>query len=226
MLLTRNQYHHCGWQRNGICRWRAKIQLAPPKTMKSPKATEQRNPRTRGIDAKSTIEILRAIHREDASVAKAVLQRASRDCARRGRDCGRPSARRTALLRRRGNQRAPCGARRRGTSANIWHAAAHGPGRDRGRPPRAHARRRRRGRQSRARGERPGRARPESQGRRRGNRGQRRDALCPGGAGIRKAKRRGHDRRHVKSADADHTNGANQHRHADRTGGRSPARRG
>jgi N-acetylmuramic acid 6-phosphate etherase len=36
------------------------------------KATEQRNPRTRGIDAKSTIEILRAIHREDASVAKAV----------------------------------------------------------------------------------------------------------------------------------------------------------
>ena len=40
--------------------------------MIKPKATEQRNPRTRGIDAKSTIEILRAIHREDASVAKAV----------------------------------------------------------------------------------------------------------------------------------------------------------
>jgi N-acetylmuramic acid 6-phosphate etherase len=40
--------------------------------MSTPKATEQRNPRTRGIDAKSTIEILRAIHREDASVAKAV----------------------------------------------------------------------------------------------------------------------------------------------------------
>ena len=38
------------------------------------KATEQRNPRTRGIDAKSTIEILRAIHREDASVARAVLR--------------------------------------------------------------------------------------------------------------------------------------------------------
>ena len=36
------------------------------------KATEQRNPRTRGIDARSTIEILRAIHREDASVAHAV----------------------------------------------------------------------------------------------------------------------------------------------------------
>ncbi|HEV7968554.1 MAG TPA: N-acetylmuramic acid 6-phosphate etherase [Candidatus Acidoferrales bacterium] len=34
--------------------------------------TEQRNPRTRGIDAKSTIEMLRAIHREDRSVAKAV----------------------------------------------------------------------------------------------------------------------------------------------------------
>jgi N-acetylmuramic acid 6-phosphate etherase len=40
--------------------------------MTTPKATEQRNPRTRGIDAKSTIAILRAIHREDASVAKAV----------------------------------------------------------------------------------------------------------------------------------------------------------
>lgn len=38
----------------------------------TPRATEQRNPRTRGIDAKSTIEILRAIHREDASVARAV----------------------------------------------------------------------------------------------------------------------------------------------------------
>jgi N-acetylmuramic acid 6-phosphate etherase len=36
------------------------------------KATEQRNPRTRRIDVKSTTEILRAIHREDASVARAV----------------------------------------------------------------------------------------------------------------------------------------------------------
>lgn len=36
------------------------------------KATERRNPRTRGIDAKSTINILRAINREDASVAKTV----------------------------------------------------------------------------------------------------------------------------------------------------------
>ena len=40
--------------------------------MITPKATEQRNPRTRGIDAKSTIEILRAIHREDASVPAAI----------------------------------------------------------------------------------------------------------------------------------------------------------
>lgn len=39
-----------------------------PKT----RATEQRNPRTRGIDAKSTREILRMIQREDASVSKAV----------------------------------------------------------------------------------------------------------------------------------------------------------
>jgi N-acetylmuramic acid 6-phosphate etherase len=36
------------------------------------RATEQRNPRTHGIDSKSAIEILRAIHREDASVARAV----------------------------------------------------------------------------------------------------------------------------------------------------------
>ncbi len=40
--------------------------------MTTPRATEQRNPRTRGIDAKSAIEILRAIHREDASVAGTV----------------------------------------------------------------------------------------------------------------------------------------------------------
>jgi N-acetylmuramic acid 6-phosphate etherase len=41
-------------------------------TRKTPKATEQRNPRTRGIGEKSALEIIRAIHREDASVAKAV----------------------------------------------------------------------------------------------------------------------------------------------------------
>ena len=39
---------------------------------KAPRATEQRNPRTRGIGAKSSLEIVRAIHREDASVSKAV----------------------------------------------------------------------------------------------------------------------------------------------------------
>jgi N-acetylmuramic acid 6-phosphate etherase len=41
-------------------------------TKKSPRTTERRNPRTRGIDAKSTSEILRVIHREDAAVLKAV----------------------------------------------------------------------------------------------------------------------------------------------------------
>ncbi|HEY2645404.1 MAG TPA: N-acetylmuramic acid 6-phosphate etherase [Candidatus Acidoferrales bacterium] len=40
--------------------------------MPKPRATEQRNPRTRGIDGKSTSEILREIHRENVSVAKAV----------------------------------------------------------------------------------------------------------------------------------------------------------
>src|ERR1019366_1828068 len=39
---------------------------------KTPKATEQRNPRTRGLDEKSTLDILRTIHREDATVVKAV----------------------------------------------------------------------------------------------------------------------------------------------------------
>ena len=41
---------------------------------KAPGATERRNPRTRGLDTKSTLEILRAINREDATVAKAVAR--------------------------------------------------------------------------------------------------------------------------------------------------------
>ena len=41
---------------------------------KAPSVTEQRNPRTRGLDTKSTLEILRAINREDATVAKAVAR--------------------------------------------------------------------------------------------------------------------------------------------------------
>jgi N-acetylmuramic acid 6-phosphate etherase len=38
----------------------------------SPHATEQRNPRTRRLASKSTVGILRAIHREDSSVPRAV----------------------------------------------------------------------------------------------------------------------------------------------------------
>jgi len=45
---------------------------------KPPRATEQRNPRTRGLDTKSTLDILRAIHREDATVARAVAPRSLR----------------------------------------------------------------------------------------------------------------------------------------------------
>src|ERR1700737_382601 len=41
---------------------------------KTSRATEQRNPRTRGLDTKSTLGILRAIHREDATVARAVAR--------------------------------------------------------------------------------------------------------------------------------------------------------
>jgi N-acetylmuramic acid 6-phosphate etherase len=39
-----------------------------------PRATEQRNPRTRGLDSESTQDILRAIHREDTTVAHAVAR--------------------------------------------------------------------------------------------------------------------------------------------------------
>src|SRR5665213_1989073 len=38
------------------------------------KATEQRNPRTRGLDNKSTLDIVRTIHRYDATVNKAVAK--------------------------------------------------------------------------------------------------------------------------------------------------------
>src|SRR3984893_18545209 len=41
---------------------------------KAPTETEQRNPRTSGLDTKSTLEILRAIQREDATVAKVVVR--------------------------------------------------------------------------------------------------------------------------------------------------------
>jgi N-acetylmuramic acid 6-phosphate etherase len=41
---------------------------------KPSRATEQRNPRTRGLDTKSTLDILRMIHREDATVAQAVAR--------------------------------------------------------------------------------------------------------------------------------------------------------
>ena len=41
---------------------------------KPPRTTEQRNPRTRGLDTKSTLDILRVIHREDATVTRAVAR--------------------------------------------------------------------------------------------------------------------------------------------------------
>jgi N-acetylmuramic acid 6-phosphate etherase len=43
-------------------------------TTKKAKATEQRNPRTRRIDTKSSLEIVRTINREDATVANAVAK--------------------------------------------------------------------------------------------------------------------------------------------------------
>ena len=145
--------------------------------MIKPKATEQRNPRTRGIDAKSTLEILRAIHREDASVAKAVSGALPAIARAVDAIAGAMRAGRTSFLRWRRNERTPRGARRGGTSADVWHAAAHGPGRDRRRPPRTDARRGRRGRQSHARGQGSGGARAHREGRGRRNRRQRCDTL-------------------------------------------------
>jgi N-acetylmuramic acid 6-phosphate etherase len=43
-----------------------------PRRASKPARTEQRNPRSRGLDRKSTLEILRVLNREDARVARAV----------------------------------------------------------------------------------------------------------------------------------------------------------
>lgn len=43
-----------------------------PRRASKPARTEQRNPRSRGLDRKSTLEILRVLNREDARVAQAV----------------------------------------------------------------------------------------------------------------------------------------------------------
>ena len=192
----------------------------------TPKATEQRNPRTRGIDAKSTLEILRAIHREDATVAKAVAGALPAIARAVDAIVARASAGRPPVLRRRGNQRTPRRARCRGTSADVWHAAAHGPGRDRGRPPRADARRRRRGRQSRAGRARPGRARA-----------QRRTTpswesppadrrpTSWARSNSRKTKGRGHHRHHVQPADADYASWRKSASSRRRDPKSSPARR-
>src|ERR1700730_7630585 len=45
-----------------------------PMASKPLRATEQRNPPTRRLDSKSTLEIVRAIHREDATVARTVAR--------------------------------------------------------------------------------------------------------------------------------------------------------
>ena len=79
-------------------RWTAEGALKPTRT-------EQRNPRSRGLDPKSTIEILRVLNREDARVALAVRRELPQIA--RAVDAIVASFRtgRQALLRRRGNQR-------------------------------------------------------------------------------------------------------------------------
>src|SRR5882672_9527394 len=163
--------------------------------MTTPKATEQRNQRTRGIDAKSTIDILRAIHREDASVAKAVS--GALPAIARAVDA-------IAGALQQGGRLFYVGA---GTSGRLAALDAAELPPTFGTPPSVVqaviAGGRRALTQAVERSEGPGRARPPFQRRCCWNRSQRRNALCPRGARIRKTKRRGHDWTHVEPADAD-----------------------
>ena len=117
--------------------------------MTDTRTTEQRNPRTRGLDSKSTLEILRAIHREDAAVAKAWPAH-----CRRLR--GLWMRLRTRFKRADGFStwaREPADVSPRSMPRKFRRRLARrraGSGRDCGRPARADARGGRRGRQSRA----------------------------------------------------------------------------
>ena len=155
----------------------------------TPTRTEQRNPRTRGLDTKSTIEILRILNREDQRVALAVRRELPQIA--RAVDAIVKSFRRggQADLHRRGNQRAAGGAGRGGMSADIRHAAEDGAGVDRGRREGTAWRCGRRGGFCVEWRERFG-ARPRYEPRcGRGNRGERHDALCAGRRGMGQAAR-------------------------------------
>ena len=90
--------------------------------------TEQRNPRSRGLDRKSTLEILRILNREDARVAPAVrrelpkIARAVDAIVKAFRSGGRlfyVGAGTSGRLGRSRRHRVP---------ADVWHAARHGAG--------------------------------------------------------------------------------------------------
>ncbi len=162
---------------------------------KSPTATEQRNPSTRGLDAKSTIDILRAIHREDATVAKAVA-RAIPAIAK--------AVDAIAQALQHGGRLIYIGA---GTSGRLAALDAAEIPPTFGTPSRycrgapcAHPRSRTRGRQSYTGRDRPSSPPADSQRRRRGYHGQRLDAVRTGGAQVRAAARRFHHRSDVEPA--------------------------
>ena len=94
-----------------------------------PARTEQRNPRSRGLDRKSSAgDRLRALNREDASVAPAVRRELPQIARAVDAIVKSLRARRNAFLRRRGNQRPAGGAGRGGMPADVRHAAADGAG--------------------------------------------------------------------------------------------------
>ena len=96
----------------------------------TPTRTEQRNPRTRGLDTKSTIEILRVLNQEDQRVALAVRRVLPQIARAVDAIVTSFRRRRPARVHRRGNQRAAGSAGCRGMSADVWHAAKDGAGPD------------------------------------------------------------------------------------------------
>ena len=107
-------------------------------------ATERPNPASERLDELSTADAFDVMNAEDARVAAAVAA-AKPEIVRAIELVVRaPVARRPALLRRRGHERAPGRARRGRVPADVPERSVAGAGRDRRRRARADARRRRR----------------------------------------------------------------------------------
>ncbi len=67
----------CYWRNRSaqtVCAFTSYNSRSSAAQRKSVRATEQRNPRTRGIDLLSTRDLLRALNREDASIPRAIAK--------------------------------------------------------------------------------------------------------------------------------------------------------